>query len=31
LLTPFQIPVGLVTGALGGAYLAWLLATGRSR
>lgn len=26
LLAPFQIPVGLVTGALGGAYLAWLLA-----
>ena len=25
LLSPFQIPVGLVTGAVGGLYLAWLL------
>ena len=25
LLSPFQIPVGLVTGVLGGVYLAWLL------
>ncbi|MFE4367640.1 FecCD family ABC transporter permease [Streptomyces sp. NPDC056835] len=25
LLSPFQIPVGLVTGALGGLYLLWLL------
>ncbi|MFE7976558.1 FecCD family ABC transporter permease [Streptomyces shenzhenensis] len=25
LLAPFQIPVGLVTGALGGLYLMWLL------
>lgn len=25
LLTPFQIPVGLVTGAVGGLYLTWLL------
>lgn len=25
LLNPFQIPVGLVTGAVGGLYLAWLL------
>ncbi|WP_369374516.1 FecCD family ABC transporter permease [Promicromonospora sp. Populi] len=25
LLTPFQIPVGLVTAALGGAYLVWML------
>ena len=24
-LTPFQIPVGLVTSAIGGAYLVWLL------
>lgn len=24
-LAPFQIPVGLVTGVLGGAYLAWLI------
>ena len=24
-LAPFQIPVGLVTGALGGAYMLWLL------
>ncbi|MFI7613580.1 FecCD family ABC transporter permease [Nonomuraea terrae] len=32
LLAPFQIPVGLVTGVLGGAYLLWLLATdGRRR
>ncbi|GAA4662762.1 iron chelate uptake ABC transporter family permease subunit [Gordonia humi] len=29
-LSPFQIPVGLVTGAVGGLYLLWLLsATGR--
>ncbi|GLW06103.1 enterobactin ABC transporter permease [Microtetraspora sp. NBRC 13810] len=31
LLAPFQIPVGLVTGALGGAYLLWLLAADRTR
>ena len=24
-LAPFQIPVGLVTGALGGVYMLWLL------
>ena len=24
-LAPFQIPVGLVTGAVGGAYMLWLL------
>ncbi|WP_334122398.1 FecCD family ABC transporter permease [Glutamicibacter sp.] len=30
LLAPFQIPVGLVTGALGGAYLLWLLTFARS-
>ncbi|RDG38326.1 FecCD family ABC transporter permease [Streptomyces corynorhini] len=30
LLAPFQIPVGLVTGALGGLYLLWLLARERS-
>jgi iron complex transport system permease protein len=29
-LAPFQIPVGLVTGALGGAYLVWLLALEKS-
>ncbi len=27
LLAPFQIPVGLVTAALGGAYLVWVLVT----
>ncbi|SMG17575.1 FecCD family ABC transporter permease [Agreia pratensis] len=26
LLSPFQIPVGLVTAAIGGAYLVWMLA-----
>jgi iron complex transport system permease protein len=26
MLAPFQIPVGLVTSALGGAYLVYLLA-----
>ena len=25
ILSPFQIPVGLMTGALGGAYMLWLL------
>jgi len=25
LLAPFQIPVGLVTSAIGGAYLVWIL------
>jgi iron complex transport system permease protein len=25
LLAPAQLPVGVVTGAVGGAYLAWLL------
>lgn len=30
-LSPFQIPVGLVTGALGGAYLVWLLGRGQNR
>ncbi|MFD8968059.1 FecCD family ABC transporter permease [Streptomyces sp. NPDC059568] len=30
LLSPFQIPVGLVTGALGGIYLLWLLSRERS-
>ncbi|AXG76351.1 FecCD family ABC transporter permease [Streptomyces paludis] len=29
LLAPFQIPVGLVTGALGGLYLLWLLSRER--
>ncbi|MFF1957524.1 FecCD family ABC transporter permease [Streptomyces sp. NPDC058220] len=29
LLSPFQIPVGLVTGALGGVYLLWLLSRER--
>ncbi|MEV7085774.1 iron chelate uptake ABC transporter family permease subunit [Streptomyces sp. NPDC093085] len=29
LLAPFQIPVGLVTGALGGVYLLWLLSRER--
>lgn len=24
-LAPFQIPVGLVTGAIGGLYMLWLL------
>jgi iron complex transport system permease protein len=27
LLSPFQIPVGLATSALGGIYLLWLLAS----
>lgn len=31
LLSPFQIPVGLVTSALGGAYLVWLLLAGGRR
>lgn len=31
LLSPFQIPVGLVTAALGGAYLLWLLSAGSAR
>lgn len=31
LLSPFQIPVGLATGALGGAYLLWLLTFSRSQ
>jgi iron complex transport system permease protein len=26
LLAPAQLPVGVVTGAVGGVYLAWLLA-----
>ncbi|MEV4625005.1 iron chelate uptake ABC transporter family permease subunit [Micromonospora sp. NPDC049523] len=30
-LAPFQIPVGLVTGALGGGYLMWLLTRGATR
>ena len=25
ILSPFQIPVGLMTGALGGAYMLWIL------
>ena len=28
-LSPFQIPVGLVTSAIGGAYLVWLLVFSR--
>ncbi|MFT3875037.1 MAG: iron chelate uptake ABC transporter family permease subunit [Propioniciclava sp.] len=31
LLSPFQIPVGLVTSAVGGAYLVWLLTLARQR
>ncbi|WP_196825770.1 FecCD family ABC transporter permease [Rothia kristinae] len=31
LLSPFEIPVGLVTGALGGVYLLWLLHRERER
>lgn len=31
LLAPLQLPVGLVTGAVGGAYLFWLVARGRRR
>lgn len=31
LLAPFQIPVGLVSGAVGGLYLMWLLGLGRIR
>lgn len=31
LLSPFEIPVGLVTGALGGVYLLWLLRAERAR
>ncbi|MCJ1696077.1 iron chelate uptake ABC transporter family permease subunit [Rathayibacter caricis] len=30
-LAPLQLPVGLVTGAVGGAYLFWLVARGRRR
>ena len=30
LLSPFQIPVGLLTSAVGGAYLVWLLTIARS-
>lgn len=31
ILSPFQIPVGLVTAALGGAYLLWLLTYGERK
>ncbi len=31
LLSPFQIPVGLVTAAVGGAYLVWMLVFGQRR
>lgn len=31
LLSPFQIPVGLISSALGGLYLMWLLGMGGRR
>lgn len=31
LLSPFQIPVGLITSAVGGFYLMWLVGPGRTR
>ena len=31
LLSPFQIPVGLICSALGGLYLMWLLGIGGQR